>query len=85
LQELLGINGREELTLSRRMWADDALESLRDAPEREACWTESLAVGSVEFVRSVQGALGQKGSNRQIDRAAGGFVLRETELDYHTI
>jgi putative transposase len=83
LQELLGISDREELTLSRRKWVDDFLESMR--PGREACWTESLAVGSVDFVRCVQGALGQKGNHRQIDRAEGGFVLRETELEYQAM
>ncbi len=85
LQELLGISGRDELTSSRRKWVDDFLESMREAPGREACWTESLAVGSVDFVRSMQGALGQKGNHRQIDHAESGFVLRETELDYHVI
>ena len=81
--ELLGLSDQETLKLSRRQWADDFLESLRDASGREACWTESLAVGSVGFIRGVQGALGQKASDRQILRAEEGYVLREADLEYH--
>lgn len=83
LQELLGINHREELKSSRRKWVDDCLESLSGFCGREPCWTESLAVGSVDFVRSVQGALGQKASDRQVRRTEEGFVLREDETAYH--
>lgn len=83
LQELLDMGDREELKLSRRKWAEDYLEGLQGDPGRESCWTESLAVGPVEFVQRVQNDLGRKGSDRQIHRNEGGFVLREQGSDYY--
>jgi putative transposase len=82
LLDLLGLRDHQELTLSRSLWVDEMCESMGASSGREACWTEGLAVGSVDFVRCVQGALGQKGSDRQIHHAAAGFVLKEADPEY---
>jgi putative transposase len=81
LMELLGIGDAERMKAERRLWVEDALKS--GGPfERDSCWTESLAVGSVEFVKGVQGTLGIRGSNRTIQRDKVGCVLRESETNY---
>jgi hypothetical protein len=85
LLDLLGLTDQVVLKRSRQQWVDVAGENSAGASGREVCWTESLAVGSADFVRCVQGALGQKGSDRQIQRAEAGFVLREEELGYEHI
>ena len=85
LMELLGINDYERLKVERKQWVDDALKGGVGAFGREPCWTESLAVGSIEFVKGVQGALGIRGSNRSIQQDKMGCVLRESETKYMAI
>jgi putative transposase len=85
LMELLGIDDCERLKVARKQWVDDALKGGHGIYEREPCWTESLAVGPLDFVKGVQGALGIRGSNRSIQRDKLGCVLRETETKYMVI
>ncbi len=85
LLELLGLADREELRVTRRQWVEEACENFGNASGREACWTESLAVGSLDFVRCIQGGLGRKGSDRQIYRAGDGFFLKEDAIEYRAI
>jgi putative transposase len=82
LMDLFDIDDKEELKLSRGQWVQDLLANGDGFSGREACWSECLAVGSEEFAESVQGALGPKGSDRQILRADAGFVLKEAESEY---
>jgi putative transposase len=82
LMELLGIDDYERLKAERKQWVDAALESGLGSLERDPCWTESLAVGPMDFVKDVQVALGKRGANRYVQRAELGCSLRESELEY---
>lgn len=82
LMELLGIDNHETLKHERKQWVDDALNGRFDVLKRDPCWTKSLAVGSLDFVKSVQKTLGKRGSNRSIQRDKLGCVLRESETKY---
>ncbi len=85
LMELLGFDYYEQLRAERKHWVDDALKVGHGPFERDPCWTESLAVGSLDFVKGVQGTLGIRGANRSIQRDKMGCVLRETETKYMVV
>ncbi len=85
LMELLGINDYERLKTERKHWVDEAFKGRSCFFERVPCWSESLAVGPMEFVKGVQGALGKKGANRHVQRDELGCILRESETKYMVI
>ena len=49
---------------------------------RDNRWTESIAVGSKEFVTGVKNQLGMRSKGRRITEKAGDCLLRETQLPY---
>jgi hypothetical protein len=53
--------------------------------EKDPRWTGGLAVGSYEFVESVQLVLGNGAMKRSIVECDGSCVLREEETSYNTI
>ena len=59
LMELLGMPSMDALRRSHRMWVEEALA--RAEQVREAKWTESVAVGSRNFVETVKAKLGIRG------------------------
>lgn len=85
LMELLGIDDYERMKAERKQWVEEALKAGLEFFERDSSWTESLAVGSMDFVRNVQGDLGKRGSNRYVQRDEFGCVLRESETKYMVI
>ena len=85
LMELLGIDDYERMKAERKQWVEEASKAGLDFFERDSCWTESLAVGSLDFVRDVQSSLGKRGSNRYVQRGESGCVLRESETKYMVI
>ena len=44
---------------------------------RDEIWTESIAVGSEDFVRSTRQRIGIKVKGRQVAETGGAFTLRE--------
>ena len=85
LMELLGINDYEQLVEQRKEWVDQALASGMGKDERDPRWTGGLAVGSYEFVESVQLELGYGAMKRSIVEYDGSCVLREEETSYGAI
>lgn len=63
-----------------RRWTGHVLATCR--PRREAAWTESLAVGSEDFLRAVHRELGTGGWRRQVAHADGLTYLREPSAAY---
>lgn len=59
-------------------------EKLRRISLRESFWSESLAVGSTEFIQSYQQKLGSRGRRHEIIEMEQIRVLREPESHYHT-
>ena len=50
---------------------------------REAVWTESVAVGSRDYVAQVGAALGGMDRGRRIRKVAVGWELREPQAPYN--
>jgi putative transposase len=80
LAEVLEIGSLEALRTAHREWVATALND--EAQRRENIWSQALAVGSVEFIRQTQAALGLQGRYRNRFEGEGLSVLRETEESY---
>jgi REP element-mobilizing transposase RayT len=80
LQTLCGCSNPEHFAEQYQQWVEDAINDGKK--ERESFWTESIAVGSFEFVEEIQARLGTQGVGRKIEEQdSERFVLREeTEL-----
>jgi len=83
LCELTSINSLESLQQHHSMWVDEAL--LQDKNNREAKWTESLAVGRFEFAENFVDSMGLKGLNRSIHLAEDGCIVKEPSKAYNVI
>lgn len=88
----LGMPGREAVQGSYPTWIAGGMSGW--AMKRDARWTESLAVGSREFVEASTKALGVRGKARRIEgpglEIAQGtgpieFVLREAKAPYKRV
>jgi putative transposase len=80
---LLKMRDLEELQESRKHWIEEALES--ENHSRESKWTESIAVGSEEFVESTKDRLGIKAKGRKVFRNNGAYELREPAAPYKAL
>jgi len=80
LAEALGLDDVSQLASQHREWIDQQLQQRK--LEREACWTESLAVGGREFVEGVKVALGASARYRDIEPSNDGFILRDAPAAY---
>jgi REP element-mobilizing transposase RayT len=83
LQELLNYRSLGELAAAYRGWIDEALSA--SALRRERRWTESIAVGSEQFVYATQVKLGIKGRGREVVGEDGSYELRESAVPYATV
>ncbi len=83
LVDALDLSSVEHLRVAHRDWVTTALRE-EDLP-REEIWSQSVAVGSIEFTQRTQQALGIQGRNRELAQADGLCVLREAEADYGTV
>jgi putative transposase len=83
LAQVLELGSVEALRSAHKEWVDEALRD--KAQRREDFWSQSLAVGSAEFVRQTQVALGHLGRYRKGLEGDGVSVLRETEESYEPL
>lgn len=83
LMELLGISSPEVLRESHRSWVEEALRGENHG--RDSKWSQSIAVGSEEFVTRVQKRLGSKAKGRKPRASADGWQLREPGAAYSRI
>jgi putative transposase len=81
LKDLLGIRDENKFLEYHRQWVDDALS--QDSHKRESRWTESVAVGSREFVEQTKEHLGFRAKGRKVNGKEETFELRETGDVYH--
>ncbi len=77
LAKATGMHSPETLARGHREWIEEAL--LMEDHQRNEAWTQSLAVGSEEFVRKVQENLGVRGIGRSIIERGDACVLREEQ------
>lgn len=85
LMGMLGIDDYEQLVTQRQEWVDQALATGLGDDERDSRWTGGIAVGSYEFVESVQVGLGYSVMGRSIVECGGSCILREDDACYDTI
>ena len=85
LMELLDIDDYAQLVMQRKAWVDQALAAGLGEDKRDPRWTGGIAVGSYEFVESVQLGLGYSVRGRSIVEYDGSCVLREEETEYDVI
>lgn len=75
LCELLDIQHDTGLSEQHAGWIDTAVA--KGNYSHEPCWTQSLAVGSREFLEAVRATLGIRGSYRGIEEQHGVLALKE--------
>ncbi len=79
LNEILDLNS-SSLKDTYNSWIEDYLNTHMFS--RESRWTESIAVGSQNFIELFQAKLGGKIEGRKILESSGSFKLRETRIPY---
>ena len=77
---LLGIPSIDALRRLHKTWVEEALGRAEQA--REGKWTESIAVGSRNFVEIIKGELGINAKGRRISGTDEESGLREPQASY---
>jgi len=76
----LGTTNLEEVRRNLEAMLRERIE--QDELKREPCWTESLAVGSPEFVKRIQPLILSRRETEIVEEQAGLWVLKEEETPY---
>lgn len=80
LMESLDVPNAHALQTLHHQWIEEALKS--ETHLRDTIWSESLAVGSREFVEDFQAGLGAQALHREIESHKTGYCLREPCVGY---
>jgi len=80
LMELVGVGVGDELSRAYRGWVDESLMSGETG--RESKWTQSIAVGDMQFIGTVREELGMRAAGRDIIKSAADYELREPGASY---
>jgi REP element-mobilizing transposase RayT len=80
LMELIDTKSMDELKKTYGGFVEEALQ--KQGRERDARWSESIAVGSEAFVRDTKERLGIKAVGREIMGGDRSYELRESEVSY---
>ncbi len=80
LTELLGINSLDSLKKYHGKWVEESLKKNRQA--RQEKWSQSIAVGSKEYVENIKDKLGVRAIHRKIHENNSSFELREDQTPY---
>jgi hypothetical protein len=81
LQQLCGFSDHAEFTAQHRKWIQETITEGRI--QRENCWTESLAVGSLKFIEETKTKLGFSSKEGRIEEPDGICMLREESEPYN--
>ncbi len=82
VRELAGFDSLDKFRVAHAGWVAD---SLRDGShKREPLWTESIAVGSDQFVGTIKKSLGIKAKGRKVVEKENMFCLREKAAAYNS-
>jgi len=82
LMELLNVGLIDELKDTHKRWVDETLRI--DKHVRESKWSQSVAVGSKEFVEMTKNKLGSRVKGRSIIRSDEDYCIREQQTSYIT-
>jgi putative transposase len=80
LLELFGIAHLEQYQRIHKGWIEDALKA--EDNQRMFTWTQSLAVGSQDYVSKVKSALGLAGGHRTVVVDDDVHTLKETATSH---
>jgi REP element-mobilizing transposase RayT len=80
LADLFDIKSMDDLKRTYRGWVEEALE--KQDRRRQPRWTESIAVGSEDFMRNTKEKLGIRAVGREVIGSNGSYVLQEPETSY---
>jgi putative transposase len=80
LANALGLGSTEDLAATHAGWIGAALATRMAS--REPRWSESVAVGRLEFVERVAAELGTRALYWRVQEAGDGYVLRESPQAY---
>jgi putative transposase len=80
LQDLLNVNNEQMLKVFYKKQIIAALN--KGNLKRESCWTESIAIGSREFVEKIKSELGIKAAHRKIIKNREIHELKESRISY---
>jgi putative transposase len=83
LLHVLGMKDVQELKEARRAWIEAAFQS--GTFERDPKWTESVAVGSKNYVEKIRQRLGGKAKGRNICGDGETYVLHEKSKAYSRV
>jgi len=75
LLRMLGFDTYDQLRDAHKGWVDEALKD--GSIGREGWWSESIAVGSEEFIERTKEELGIRAKGRDVRETQGRFELRE--------
>ena len=71
----------ESFSLAHLQWVDEM--SGGNDSRRDGRWSESIAVGSIEFAESIKSDMGSMARGRTIRGVKDGFELRESQSGYN--
>jgi putative transposase len=80
LMELSNIAIGDELSRTYTGWVDEILNSGESA--RDSKWTESVAVGNMQFIDRVGEELGIRAAGRYIIKSGASYELKEPDVSY---
>ena len=81
-QQLYGYSDATEFAKQHKEWVQESIADGR--MQRESCWTESIAVGSKEFVEETRMKQGIFAKGKRTDEKTDGFwVLKEESETYN--
>jgi len=83
LTALLGIKDNNQLSEYHRNWVEEVLKNISN--QRDAKWTESIAVGDKEFVMETKAKLGARAMGRKALENNAGYELRESQSSYNHV
>ena len=83
LKALLGIKDNDQLSKYHRNWVEEVFKN--GSNQRDAKWTESIAVGDKEFVMETKAKLGAKAIGRKEFENNEGYELKEPRSPYSRV
>ncbi len=83
LSALLGIKDSDQLKEYNRKWVEEVLKN--GSNQRDAKWTQSIAVGDKDFVMETKAKLGAKAIGRRGMKNVEGYELRESQRPYNRV
>ena len=80
---MLGLQVNDQLTEYHRNWVEEVLKN--GSNQRNAKWTESIAVGDKDFVIQTKAKLGAKAIGRKGMKDIEGYELKESQSPYYRV